>query len=229
MASETETQEAENDSESGPFDAEGGRGRTTVRSVYDGLSADYDRRWAHYIERTTRAALAHMALRRDETVLDVGCGTGALLARANTLVPGERLSGVDLSPAMLDRARAQLPSAVGLSVADATALPFDDGVFDVAASCNVFHYIPQPQAALAEMVRVVRPGGRLVVTDWCHDYLACRLLEWWLRRRDPAHHRTYGARELTAMVAASGCSGVRCQRYRVDWWWGMMTVTGYKG
>jgi ubiquinone/menaquinone biosynthesis C-methylase UbiE len=171
--------------------------------------------------------MAHMELRPQETLLDVGCGTGALLSRAQAIAGADQLTGVDLSPSMLAHARAQLPVEVALHSADAAALPFADASFDVVASCNVFHYIREPVRALTEMVRVVRPGGRIVITDWCHDFIACRVLEWWLRWRDPAHYRTYGSRELTRLVEANRCRGVACSRYRVDWWWGMMTVTGY--
>ncbi|MEZ4299886.1 MAG: class I SAM-dependent methyltransferase [Polyangiaceae bacterium] len=87
-------------------------------------------------------------------VLEVGCGTGLLLARAAAFA--RRATGVDLSPGMLARARAR-----GLDVheASATALPFADATFDLAYSFKVLAHVREIDRALAEMARVVRPGG----------------------------------------------------------------------
>lgn len=87
-------------------------------------------------------------------LLEVGCGTGLLLARTSTFARSAR--GVDLSPGMLERARAR-----GLEVAEAsaTSLPFPDGTFDVAYAFKVLAHIRDIDAALSEMARVVRRGG----------------------------------------------------------------------
>lgn len=197
-----------------------------VRREYDRLAGDYVRRWGRYVARTNAATLDRLAPRADERLIDIGCGTGALLAQLAEHGPRARLAGVDLSLAMLAVARASLPRDVALLAARAERLPFADASFDAAASCSVFHFVPEPEAALAEWRRVVRPGGRIAITDWCHDHLTCRLLDLWLRlRRDPAHYRTYRAAELASMLEAAGWAEVRARRYRLDWWWGAMTLT----
>jgi ubiquinone/menaquinone biosynthesis C-methylase UbiE len=104
--------------------------------------------------------------------LDVGVGTGVL---ALPLVErGLHIDGVDLSAPMLRRAIAKaLPrTRVGLTVADATQLPFRDDTFDGAYMRHVLHLVPAWRQVLAETVRVVRPGGRLVVsiTDYTGLY-----------------------------------------------------------
>ena len=90
-------------------------------------------------------------------VLEVGCGTGLLLERFGKLARSAR--GVDLSPGMLAHARAR-----GLTVdeASATALPFADASFDVACSFKVLAHVREIETALAEMARVVRPGGAVI-------------------------------------------------------------------
>lgn len=87
-------------------------------------------------------------------LLEVGCGTGLLLARAAAFARSAR--GVDLSPGMLARARAR-----GLDVVEASAtdLPFPDATFDLAYSFKVLAHVRDIERALAEMARVVRPGG----------------------------------------------------------------------
>jgi len=90
-------------------------------------------------------------------VLEVGCGTGLLLRRFAELA--KRAVGVDLSPGMLEHARAR-----GLDVREgsATKLPFPDASFDAAVSFKTLPHVPDLRRALAEMARVVRPGGVLI-------------------------------------------------------------------
>ncbi|MGC4118636.1 MAG: methyltransferase domain-containing protein [Myxococcales bacterium] len=100
-----------------------------------------------------------------ERVLLVGVGTGSDLP---LLPPGAKAVGVDLSPAMLARARARLPLAgreIDLREADAQALPFEDGSFDAVVLNLVLSVVPDPVACLREALRVLRPGGRAVVFD----------------------------------------------------------------
>lgn len=94
---------------------------------------------------------------RDREVLEVGCGTGLILRHLADVAA--RAVGVDLSPGMLSRARAR-----GLEVHEgsATSLPFADASFDVAVSFKTLPHVPDLPQALAEMARVVRPGGVLV-------------------------------------------------------------------
>lgn len=94
---------------------------------------------------------------RGRSVLEVGCGTGLLLRRLAPLA--DEAVGVDLSPGMLARARER-----GLTVVegDARALPFPDARFDVAVSFKTLPHVPDLAQALAELARVVRPGGFVV-------------------------------------------------------------------
>jgi len=159
-------------------------------------------------------------------ILDVGCGTGALLAALASSCPGARLAGVDLSPEMLAIAAAKLGGAAELREAGAEALPFADAEFDIVVSTSVFHYLRDPHAALAEMKRVLRPGGEAVVTDWCDDFVACRVCDAFLRIFNRSHFRTYGREECGRMLTDAGFAGMRVEAYKVDWLWGLMTATG---
>ena len=203
-------------------------GHDPIRGEYTRAATHYDRRWADYIERSTRETLARLSSNAADQVLDIGCGTGVLLERLSRTVDPRQLTGVDLTPAMLAVARRRLPAGVALSAARAEALPFNEDSFDVVISCNVFHFIDDPTAGLREMHRVLRPGGRVVITDWCRDYRSCRVVERWLRLTGRAHHRVHGSRELSELLAESGFAELAQDRYRIDWWWGSMTLTGRK-
>jgi len=104
-------------------------------------------------------------------------------------------------------------------------LPFAAASFDVVVSCNTFHYWRKPAVGLSEIRRVLRPGGRLVITDWCHDYLTCRICDLFLRTFNRTHHKTYGSGECEKMLAAAGFEDIVLERYRVGLLWGMMTAT----
>jgi SAM-dependent methyltransferase len=96
-------------------------------------------------------------------VLDVGCGTGAGTAAA--AARGARATGVDLAEGMLDVARRRHP-ALRFVAGDAEALPFADGDFDAVVAGFVLNHLPDPDRAIAELARVLAPGGRVAVAVW---------------------------------------------------------------
>ena len=106
-------------------------------------------------------------------VLDIGSGTGALLAAVGAERPDLRLSGVDLSPTLLHHSRTRLGAAATLHEADASRLPFPDGTFDALICSSVLHEVysyggydrRRVAQTLTEFARVLRPGGQLAIRD----------------------------------------------------------------
>jgi ubiquinone/menaquinone biosynthesis C-methylase UbiE len=199
-----------------------------VAREYARLAARYDHRWSFYVEATVAETLKRLEARPGDKVLDAGCGTGALLHALSSKQPKLELAGLDLSPEMLDVARARLGDSVELRQGSMEAMPFADLSFDLVVSTSVFHYVRRPGEALADALRVLTPGGRILITDWCDDYLACRLLDPLLRLFNRAHFRTYGGDQCAALLKVAGFGSVEVERYKVSMAWGMMTARGAK-
>lgn len=115
--------------------------------------------------------LEALALEAGERVLDIGVGPGYLARQiAERVGSGGRVVGVDVSGPMLSLARRRCENLPWVSMRDADALdlPFEDGAFDAAVSTQVYEYVSNMDGALAELHRVLKPGGRALIvdTDW---------------------------------------------------------------
>ena len=129
--------------------------------------------WAHFspLEALTIPQAArlvrHAKVKAGDRVLDVGCGTGVVAITAARL--GAKAVGLDLTPELLDRARenARISQvAVEFHEGDAERLPFDDGCFDAVLSQFGHIFAPRPEIAVAEMLRVLKPGGTIAFATW---------------------------------------------------------------
>ena len=200
-----------------------------VVAEYAKAAERYDEKWAFYVEATTRETLKRMPMTATARVLDVGCGTGELLRRLRAKYPEAVLAGLDPVAEMLAVAGDKLSGKEDLRIGYADSLPWNSGTFDVVVSCNMFHYISHPVEALQEMARLLRPGGSLVLTDWCDDYLACRVCNIYLRLTNRAFYKTYREAECLELLRAAGFRNVRLERYKISWLWGLMTAVITKG
>ncbi len=151
----------------------------------------------------------------DGTILEVGIGTGKNLPFHPE---GARITGIDFSPGMLARARARaehLGRNVELIVADAERLPFEANEFDAAVASFVFCSIPDPARALAELARVVRPGGRVVLLE--HVLSRRPWLASAMRGLAPVPRVVWGTSIDRDTVSAVECSPLRLCRNDALW------------
>lgn len=133
---------------------------------YRRLSLVYDHVVDPMLSGVRRAALDVVRPEPGWEVLDVGCGTGTGLE--TYVAAGCRVSGVDVSPSMLAKARARLGNGADLRLIDGAAIPFADDRFDLVTTSMVLHEVPAAERPelLTEMARVVEPGGRVMVVDF---------------------------------------------------------------
>jgi len=140
---------------------------------YESFKAAQKSGWAHFapLEALTAPVAAqlvkHARVRGGACVLDVCCGTGVVAVTAARL--GARVTGLDLTPDLLVRARENTEIA-GVQIdwheGDVESLPFDDASFDAVLSQFGHIFAPRPEVALAEMLRVLKPGGTIAFATW---------------------------------------------------------------
>jgi phosphatidylethanolamine/phosphatidyl-N-methylethanolamine N-methyltransferase len=152
-----------------------------VREAYARYANSYDT-WFGLISRFARkAAVAAVNGSAGESVLEVGVGTGLALPM---YAPDKLVTGIDLSAEMLTQARRRvaglgLRNIAGLLEMDAQATDFADGQFDTAVAMFVASVVPDPRALVAELKRVVRPGGTILFVN---HFAAERGPVWWVER-----------------------------------------------
>jgi SAM-dependent methyltransferase len=139
----------------------------------------------------------------DESAVDVGCGAGAL---ALALAPHVRhVIGLDRVPELLVFARERAPANAEFVGGDATHLPFQEGSFDLTGTLRTLHHVPRPELVIAELARVTRPGGRVLVIDQLApaDPLEALALDAFERARDDSHARLLPDSDLRQLFEAN--------------------------
>lgn len=165
-----------------------------------------------------RDVAARLALDGGERLIDIGCGTGGLLAEALRRHPGLVAVGVDADPGVLAIAAHRLARWAGriaLHANRAEALPFPDGAFDVAVSTLAFHHLPIPVklAAIGEIRRVLRHGGRFLLADF--GATAGHRPPWWLRMIESVEFTRDQLRgRLPEYLLEAGFARVSCIHHR---------------
>ncbi|HEY1853207.1 MAG TPA: class I SAM-dependent methyltransferase [Solirubrobacterales bacterium] len=180
----------------------------SIRDEFTHQTDAFARAGALRVEEALGALVALAPADPEARWLEVACGpsmVGRELARKVGSV-----HGVDLTPAMIEKAREEAQreglANVELSLGDATALEFEDASFDGAITRFSLHHIPAPQRVVAEMARVVRPGGWVVVSDHARndDAAAAAWAEEIERLRDPTHWASLTQVRLRAIGEAAG-------------------------
>lgn len=144
-------------------------GALATAEPWDLVATNYAAQSLPYFEAFSREALRLAALPPNARVADVACGPGTLSVLAATA--GAKVDAIDLSPRMVDEFRARitaggLASAIDVRVGDGQQLPFESGAYDGAFSMFGLMFFPDRAAGLREMKRVLKPGGRAVISSW---------------------------------------------------------------
>jgi ubiquinone/menaquinone biosynthesis C-methylase UbiE len=180
---------------------------TNVDDVRARFAATAGRIAAHSLRQveTVRGEVqALLRLSGEERALDSGTGAGTLALALAPLV--REVVGVDVVPELLAEARKVAPANVTFVEGDATKLPLESFSFDLACSRRTLHHVARPELLVAELARVTRPGGHILVEDQVApvDPLAALELDRFERTRDPSHTRTLPDIDLRHLFEANG-------------------------
>ena len=206
-------------------------------ATIDGVSFDvaataYDRFMGRYSVRLSPQLADLAAVQSGLRVLDVGCGPGALTAELVARTGAGNVAAVDPSAPFVAAAAARYPG-VDVRQASAEQLPFEDDAFDVALAQLVVHFMTDPVRGIAEMARVVRPGGVVAACVWDHAGSNGPLSSFWeaARSMDPSvadESHLPGVREghLASLFGEAGLHGIESsvlsadlEHSSFDSWW----------
>ena len=173
----------------------------------------------HSNEEADRLVLESVGIGLDDTVLDIACGPGLITCVIAQVA--RHVTGIDITPAMIEQARARQQSKgltnVEWQVGDVLPLPFAAASFSVVFTRYSFHHFLDPKAVLAEMVRVCKPGGKVAVVDVFtttpEQAAAYDQVE---KLRDPSHTRALLLEELTGLFRDAGLSDTKTEFYKLE-------------
>lgn len=183
--------------------------------------------------RVTEWGLSHLAIRKDDTILDVGCGGGATIERVAGLASQGKIYGVDYSEESVAAARRKNQKLMEqrraeILPASVSKLPFPDDLFDLVTAVETHYYWPDLPADLQEIRRVLKPGGTLALIAEAYkggkyDPLLRRLGE--LQRRGIMQYAHLTASEHGVLLSTAGYSNTRIlEEYEKGW----LCATGRK-
>jgi len=172
----------------------------------------------HTNEESLHLLMEMASVSVQDTVLDVACGSGIVTCAFATVA--SHVTGIDLTPAMLKQAEilAQQKSLTNLSwqQGDIETLSFPDASFSIVLSRYAFHHFLQPNVVLSEMVRVCRPGGRVLIADVALPSDKVDAYDRIEKLRDPSHTHALTFEEFPKLVTDANLQNVNLAFYKVE-------------
>lgn len=197
-----------------------------VSRKYDLLAPIYDLIWRRYTRITTEKAIKLAELKGNESVLDIGCGTGALEAQLVQKHMGLKIFACDVSIASIDRAEEKLCSnpQVTFAVGDFLHIDISDKHFDVIFSLSNLHYFAHPEKFFLKAHAAAKQGTVIVLVDWCRNGLRARFYQALLSRLDRGFQKIYSMSEMRELLSRTGWIVEEEERFSVRGYWTMAVV-----
>jgi len=216
-----------------------GKVKESAGKYFARVANDWDTMREDFFDETIADSILKASdLKPESTVVDVGCGTGFLTQYAAMHTRGSgRIVGVDLSPQMLQKAKENLSKlgrieSVDFRVGDAENIPIEDGFADAVVGNMILHHCPRPKRAISEMMRILKPGGRIAIADlekhkerWLREEMADR----WLgfeQARVKKWFEDAGLENVRVELARTKCCGMSFHGRKVEI--GIFVASGMK-
>jgi ubiquinone/menaquinone biosynthesis C-methylase UbiE len=181
--------------------------RARFAATADRIAAFQERRADELAKRVRE----FLPLRGDERALDAGAGAGALAFALAPLV--REVVAVELVPELIERGRPKAPQNVTFVEGDITKLDFERASFDLTGTLRTLHHVSRPELVIAELTRVTRPGGTMLVVDQIapNDPLAALELNQFERARDASHTRALADVDLRQLFESNNLVLVKAE------------------
>jgi ubiquinone/menaquinone biosynthesis C-methylase UbiE len=181
--------------------------RARFAATADRIAAFQERRADELADRVRE----FLPLRGDERALDAGAGAGALAFALAPLV--REVVAVELVPELIERGRPKAPQNVTFVEGDITKLDFERASFDLTGTLRTLHHVSRPELVIAELTRVTRPGGTMLVVDQIapNDPLAALELNQFERARDASHTRALADVDLRQLFESNNLVLVKAE------------------
>jgi SAM-dependent methyltransferase len=221
-----------------------------VADTYNAAADTFDHPALSFWDRFGRRTVERLDLRPGERVLDVCCGSGAsALPAAERVAPGGSVVAADLAVRLIDLARAKARrrrlTNIEFRIADMEALGLEEGGFDAVVCVFGVFFVPDMAAAVRELWRHVRPGGRLAITTWGGDLFEPASAVFWdvVRSERPDLHKSFNPWDrisepasLEALHREAGVATAACVAEEAEHplpapedWWTIVMGSGYRG
>lgn len=173
------------------------------KRTFDKQAISYDTDIAGEHARKLYAPILNL-LKQEEfvgSVLDLGCGTGALLESIYNLNITEKLSGIDLSPNMIEEAKNKIGANARLYIGDAENLPFEDDVFNTVICNDSFHHYPSPDKVIKEVSRVLKEDGIFIIGDCWQPAGARQIMNFYMKHSKSGDVKIYSKKEMEDLLS----------------------------
>jgi ubiquinone/menaquinone biosynthesis C-methylase UbiE len=177
---------------------------------FDSWADTFERKWFNrfnFFQFLQKRVITLVDLHQGQRLLDIGCGTGWAVRYAASVVHSNgEFYGIDISPKMIEKAKESCGSCENIHFyeADAEALPFGNDFFDFIICTTSFHHYFAPSKVLAEVYRVLKPGGMAFILDFTADGPILKFTDKLSQKKDRTHVRFYSTKEYQAFFAQAG-------------------------
>ncbi len=171
---------------------------------WDSLAKSFDRKIYDFFRFMQKRTISLLTLKEKDYFLDIGCGTGWAVRHASGIVKENgKAFGIDLSPKMIETAKANSPNNQNIFFLEANAenLPFEDNFFEFIICTNSFHHYIYPLRVLDEIFRVLKRGGEIYILDVTTDGFLARMLDRRFLKTEKEHVKFYSTQEFKGFYA----------------------------